>query len=135
MFNRTLWITECLVDELGRGVEILADVEGLDVFCHDSIVHHVHVAVVARSSLHVIPGSLRCIQDVSYAQFLQIVFVFRTRSVKVKIFRGECRGDVWADVMNDLLPTVKFNLVNYPFLLGCEITAVCTLTSRSIFNS
>lgn len=88
MFYRTLWITECLVDELGRGVEILAEVEGGDVFCHYSIVDHVHVAVVARSRLHVIPGSLCCVQDVSYSQFLQIVFVFRSLSVKVKIFRG-----------------------------------------------
>ncbi|KAJ8361633.1 hypothetical protein SKAU_G00181580 [Synaphobranchus kaupii] len=54
---------EALVDELGRGTERSAEVEGGNVFRFHSVIFHVHVAVVLGAGGHVIPLPLGGVKD------------------------------------------------------------------------
>lgn len=75
MCRLTLGVAQCFFYKPGSREEILAEVEGCDVFCHQAIVDHVHVAVVTRTSVHVVPCPLCCVQNVRNPQPLQIMLV------------------------------------------------------------
>lgn len=65
-------ILEGLVDELGRRVEELAQIEGGQVVCLHSVVLNGHVLVVAGPRVHV-PPSVGCVEDMGEAGFLKAV--------------------------------------------------------------
>lgn len=75
MICLTLRIHHCFLYKTGSREEILAQVKGRDVFCCHSIIDNVHVTVVTRSSVHVVPGPLCCVQNVRNPQPLQIALV------------------------------------------------------------
>lgn len=64
----TLWVTEGLVDELGRRAEELGDIKGGFVIGLHPKVLYVHVSVVMSTSQYVIPLSLCCIKDMRNTQ-------------------------------------------------------------------
>lgn len=72
MCGLTGLILQGLVDELGCGVEELAQIEGGQVVCLHSVVLNGHVLVVAGPCVHV-PPSMGCVEDMGEASFLKAV--------------------------------------------------------------
>ena len=67
----TLWVSEGLVDELGRRAEVLGDVEGWFVIGLHTEVLDVHVSVVISTSQHIIKLPLCSIQHMCDTQIPQ----------------------------------------------------------------
>lgn len=68
----TLWLTQGFMDELSCRIKELRDIESRFVISLHAKVVDVQVAVVIGTGQHIVPLSLRCVENVRHPQFLQV---------------------------------------------------------------
>lgn len=72
LLGLTLWLTQGFMDELSCRIKELRDIESRFVISLHAKVLDVQVAVVIGTGQHIVPFSLRCVENVRHPQFLQV---------------------------------------------------------------
>lgn len=68
----TLWLTQGFMDELSRRIEELGDIESGFVIGLHAKVLDAQVTVVIGTGQHIVPLSLRCVENVRHPELLQV---------------------------------------------------------------
>lgn len=81
----TLWLTQGFMDELSCSIKELRDIKSRFVISLHAKVVDAQVVVVIGTSQHIVPLSLRCVENVRHPQFLQVWSLQRRFPAKLSV--------------------------------------------------